>query len=114
AASAASAPAPGMRLGFDLTTVRALLTNFDVGLLFLLAAAVTDLCRDPFVPFEGWPPLSARALWLAFYAINLPLNFLDYVRTYMRRGHFASETERLLVLAHHYKLEAEAKDRDGR
>jgi hypothetical protein len=105
-ASAGAAPQPVMRLGFDLTTLRALLTNFDVGLLLLLAAAVLDLVLEPFVPFDGWPPLTARAIWLAFYALNLPLNFLDYVLTYVRRGHFASETERLLVLAHHYRIEA--------
>ena len=101
-----AAPAqPVMRLGFDLTTVRALLTNFDVGLLFLLAATVVDLLVEPFVPWSGGPLLTARAAWLCFYALNLPLNFLDYVLTYVRRGHFASETERLLVLAHHYRLE---------
>ena len=101
-----TAPAqPVMRLGFDLTTVRALLTNFDVGLLFLLAVSVVDLLVEPFVPWSGGPLLTARAVWLCFYALNLPLNFLDYVLTYVRRGHFASETERLLVLAHHYRLE---------
>ena len=97
--------APVMRLGFDKTTLRALLTNFDVGLLLLLIAAVVDYFVEPFVPWSGWPPLTARAVWLVFYAINLPLNFLDYVLTYVRRGHFASETERLLVLAHHYRLD---------
>ena len=97
--------APVMRLGFDLTTLRALLTNFDVGLLLLLVAALVDAFVEPFVPWSGWPPLTARAVWLVFYAVNLPLNFLDYVLTYVRRGHFASETERLLVLAHHYRLD---------
>ena len=113
--------APVMRLGFDLTTLRALLTNFDVGLLLLLVAALVDVGVEPFVPWSGWPPLTARAVWLVFYAINLPLNFLDYVLTYVRRGHFASETERLLVLAHHYRLdpargagaEADAAPREG-
>lgn len=120
AAKAASAPVEsalplqsGMRLGFDLTTLRALLTNFDVGLLFLLAATLIDLWLQPFTPWLGGPLLSARAVWLLFYAVNLPLNFLDHVLTYVRRGHFASETERLLVLAHHYKLEAGAPDSEA-
>jgi phosphatidylglycerophosphate synthase len=104
APSGGEAP-PVMRLGFDLTTVRALLTNFDVGLLLLLVAALVDVFVEPFVPWSGWPPLTARAVWLVFYSVNLPLNFLDYVLTYVRRGHFASETERLLVLAHHYRLD---------
>jgi len=102
--------APGMRLGFDLTTLRALLTNFDVGLLFLLGATLADVWLQPFVPWTGGPLLTARAVWLVFYAVNLPLNFLDHVLTYVRRGHFRSETERLLVLAHHYKLEAGGQD----
>jgi hypothetical protein len=106
------APPAGMRLGLDLTTLRALLTNFDVGLLFLLAATLIDLWLAPFAAWEGGPLLTARAVWLAFYAVNLPLNFLDHVFTYVRRGHFASETERLLVLAHHYRIEA-ARDGDG-
>ena len=97
--------APVMRLGLDVTTLRALLTNFDVGLLLLLVATLVDLFVEPFEPWSGGPTLTARAAWLVFYAVNLPLNFLDYVLTYVRRGHFASETERLLVLAHHYRLE---------
>jgi hypothetical protein len=95
-----------MRLGLDLSTLRALLTNFDVGLVFLLVATLADLRIAPFPLWEGGPPVTVRALWLVFYAVNLPLNFLDHVFTYVRRGHFASETERLLVLAHHYRLEA--------
>jgi hypothetical protein len=100
-----AAPPQVMRLGLDLTTLRALLTNFDVGLVFLLVATLVDRSVEPFVLWADGPLLSARALWLVFYAVNLPLNFLDHVFTYIRRGHFASETERLLALAHHYRLE---------
>ena len=55
----------------------------------------------------GIASLSARAVWLGYYAVVLPLDFLDYVRTYVLRGQFAQETSRLAVLAHHYRHEAE-------
>jgi hypothetical protein len=95
----------GFRLGFDSVTLRALFTNFDVGLIFLVVATLVDL---RFGPWElGGVAFEARAAWLVFYAVVLPLDFLDHVRTYLRRGHFASETQRLLVLAHHYRMQAE-------
>jgi len=100
-------PRPRFPLGANLVTLRALLTNFDIGLLLLVAACVIDLARPPFALW-GFAPLSARSVWLAYYAIVLPLDFLDYVRTYLRRGHFAQETSRLAVLAHQYRHEAEA------
>ncbi|MHC5210861.1 MAG: CDP-alcohol phosphatidyltransferase family protein [Planctomycetota bacterium] len=106
AAGGPAAP-PSLRLGLDLTTLRAMLTNFDVGLVFLLAATLIDVRGAPFALWEDGPLLTVRALWLTFYAVSLPLNFVDYVFTYVRRGHFATETERLLALAHHYRLEAD-------
>jgi hypothetical protein len=99
-------PRPRFPLGANLVTLRALLTNFDIGLLLLVAACIIDLARPPF-DLWGMQPLSARAVWLGYYSIILPLDFLDYVRTYLRRGHFAQETSRLAVLAHHYRHEAE-------
>ena len=99
-------PRPRFPLGANLVTLRALLTNFDIGLLLLVAACIVDLARPPF-DLWGMAPLSARAVWLGYYSIILPLDFLDYVRTYLRRGHFAQETSRLAVLAHHYRHEAE-------
>jgi hypothetical protein len=99
-------PLPDFPLGANLVTLRALLTNFDIGLLLLVAACIVDLSRPPFALW-GIAPLSARAVWLAYYAVVLPLDFLDYVRTYVRRGKFAQETSRLAVLAHHYRQEAE-------
>jgi len=99
-------PRPRFPLGLNLVTLRALLTNFDIGLLFLVAACVIDLARPPF-DVAGSAPLSARAVWLAYYGVVLPLDFLDYVRTYLARGHFAQETSRLATLAHHYRHEAE-------
>ena len=96
-------PRPTFPLGANLVTLRALLTNFDIGLLLLVAACVVDLARPPFALWGV--ALSARGIWLAYYAVMLPLDFLDYVRTYLQRGHFAQETSRLAVLAHQYKHE---------
>jgi len=105
--SAAEQPAgtaPAFPLGFNLVTLRALFTNYDVGLLLLLAATLLDLTVVPVeLPLLGAVPL--RGLWLLFYGCVLPLDFLDYLRTYLRAGHFASETRRLLLLAHHYRFE---------
>src|SRR5262245_16049189 len=60
-------PRPQFPLGFNLITLRALLTNFDLALLFLVAACAIDLARPPFAAL-GFEAVSARALWLGFYA----------------------------------------------
>jgi hypothetical protein len=99
-------PRPRFPLGLNLVTLRAFLTNFDIGLLLLVAACVVDLARGPF-DVAGFAPVSARALWLAYYGVVLPLDFLDYVRTYLARGHLAQETSRLATLAHQYRQEEE-------
>jgi hypothetical protein len=100
-------PRPRFPLGFNLITLRALFTNFDIALLFLAVCCAIDLSRPPFTLGE-WV-LSARAAWLCFYAAVLPLDFLDYVRTYLMRGHFARETTRLASLADRYRNEPEVK-----
>jgi len=102
-------PRPIFPLGFNLVTFRALLTNFDLALLFLVAGCAIDIARPPFEAF-GLQAVSARAIWLGFYAVILPLDFLDYVRTYLVRGQFASETSRLAALAHHYRHLPEATE----
>jgi len=89
----------GFELGFDRTTLRALMTNFDVGLLFLVAAAALDLF-GPSLRLPGAP--SWRTLWLGYYGVVLLVDWLDYVRSYLRRGHFTTEMRRLSLLAHHF------------
>ena len=96
---------PDFPLGFNLVTLRALMTNYDVGLVLLLAAALADLWLPPLDLGPVCAACPFRGLWLLFYALVLPCDFLDYVRTYLRAGHFASETRRLLMLAHHYRFE---------
>jgi hypothetical protein len=91
-------------LHLDLVTIRALATNFDVGLLLLTAAATFDAFAEPFeLPYLG--ATSARALWLAYYGVILPLDFLDYLITYLRHQHFSKEMTRLLGLAHHFRAD---------
>lgn len=96
-------------LGANLVTLRALLTNFDIAMMFLVAACAIDLVHPPFA-LLGFAPLSARAVWLAYYAVALPIDFLDYLRTYLVRGHFARETSRLAALADRYRNEPEARE----
>jgi hypothetical protein len=92
------------RLRPDLVTARALMTNFDVGLLLLLAATAGDVFVAPFeLPLLGVTTL--RGVWILYYAVILPLDFADYLRTYLAKGHFDREVTRLLALAHHFSLE---------
>lgn len=103
ATSSAPAGEP-FRLRLDLVTIRAVMTNFDIGLLFLTCAATLDVFAGPFeVPLLG--TATARSLWLAYYGLVLPLDFIDYLVTYLRRRHFSTEMTRLLALAHHFKAE---------
>jgi len=93
------------RLRFDLTTLRSLGTNFDIGLLLLLVASLVDVFVQPFaLPGLDVGLVTARALWLAYYGLVLPLDFLDYVRTYFRQGHFDRQMVRLLAGAHGFTL----------
>lgn len=102
-ATNASATEP-FQLHFDLVTLRAALTNFDVGLVALSVATSIDLARDPWnLPLLG--ETSARGLWLTYYGVVLPLDFLDYLVTYLRRRHFSTEMARLLGLAHNFSVE---------
>lgn len=96
------------RLRFDLVTLRAVLTNFDVGLLALLVTSVADACSTP-MTIEPFGTVTFRALWLTYYGIVLPLDFLDYLVTYLRRRHFSTEMTRLLSLAHHFRADSYAK-----
>lgn len=99
----AKGPEP-FRLRADLVTLRAILTNFDVGLLFLTIASGLDLLLDP-LSFGPLGTHSFRALWLAYYGVLLPLDFLDYLVTYLRKRHFSTEMTRLLSAAHDFRAE---------
>ena len=90
---------PPFELGFNAVTLRAVMTNFDMGLAFLFAASLGDALGPPLsIPALG--EVTLRHLWLAYYAVVLPLDFLDYLFTYLRRGHFSAEMTRLVGLAH--------------
>ncbi len=99
-----TAPAPsGFPLGLNLVTLRAMATNFDFGLILLVLATVVDHVTGPFeLPLFGFTTL--RGVWMVYYGVILPLDFLDYLRSYMARGHFPAELERLLQLAHNFRV----------
>jgi hypothetical protein len=96
------------RIGFDVVTLRAILTNFDMGLLFLLAATAADVLMAP-LDVVGLGQVSFRHLWLAYYGVVLPLDFADSLVTYVRRGHFGAELTRLVGLAHAFDARARAE-----
>lgn len=99
-----SASGEPFKLRGDLVTVRAVLTNFDISLLALLAATIAD-CTAPHYAFPVLGAVSYRALWLLYYSVVLPLDFLDYLITFLRRRHFSTEMTRLLGLAHHFRAD---------
>jgi hypothetical protein len=106
-AAAATSPAESapFQLHLDLVTLRAMLTNFDVGLVALTAATAIDLAVGPW-NVAGFGDVTVRSVWLAYYAVILPLDFLDYLVTFLRRRHFSNEMTRLLSLAHHFRVES--------
>ncbi|MCB9897353.1 MAG: CDP-alcohol phosphatidyltransferase family protein [Planctomycetes bacterium] len=87
------------RLRFDLVTIRALGTNFDVGLLWLLLASAADLFVEPF-QFMGLGHMTLRGMWLLYYGVVLPIDFFDYVQTYVRQGRFDRTMVQLIARAH--------------
>lgn len=107
-----SPPGSGkFKVRLDMVTLRALMTNFDIGLLALLAAAGLDVLLAPLeLPLFG--TMTWRGLWLLHYGVVLPLDFADYVVTYLRKGHFSSEMERLVGLAHGFSAEVERPKAD--
>ena len=92
--------------------MRALATNFDVGLLLLVIATAVDLqLPGPELPILG--AATWRGVWMAYYGVVLPLDFLDYLRSYLIKGHFPSEIARMLQLAHHFKVPAGGAPQDA-
>lgn len=110
------------RLRLDLVTLRSLGTNFDVGLLLLVLVSAADMVIGDLPWFwgaSGGPgdgaaagsgAMSLRGLWVLYYGVVLPLDFLDYVRTYFKQGHFDRQMVRLLVGAHGFALPRHARE----
>jgi len=87
--------------GRGLGLARAVLTNFDLSILWFLAAAVVDLFRAPMI--VAGVTFDLKCALLAFYGLVLPLDFLDRLYTYQRRGGFYRDARRLVRRAHHYR-----------
>jgi hypothetical protein len=85
-----------------LPFLRAALTNFDLSVLLYFVAAVIDL----FVPsFLIWGvEANFKIALLLFYGVVFPLDYLDYLQTYIRNDRFVTESRRLLRRAHHFRL----------
>ena len=85
-----------------LPFLRAALTNFDLSVLLFLAASIADL----FVPsFLIWGmEANFKIALLLFYGVVFPLDYFDYLQTYIRNDRFVSESRRLLRRAHHFRL----------
>lgn len=80
---------------------RAVLTNFDLSILWFLAAAVIDLFRVPMI--VGGVTFDLKCALLAFYGVVLPLDFLDRLYTYHRTQGFQRDARRLVRRAHHFR-----------
>ena len=91
------------KLRANLSTLRALLTNFDVGLMLLLLFSIAEWSLGG-VSIDVLGGVSLRGLWLFWYGAILPLDFIDYLRTFVRKGHFDGEMVRMLARAHRFRL----------
>lgn len=100
------------RLAFDRVTLRSMATNFDVGLALLVLASAADLALGEVALF-GVQGLGLRALWLAWYGVVLPIDFVDYVRSYVSRRHFDQSMVRLLARAHGFAVEPDDERGEG-
>ncbi len=80
---------------------RAVLTNFDLSILWFLAASVIDMFREPLL--VGGVTFDLKCALLAFYGVVLPLDFLDRLYTYQRTNGFYRDARRLLRRAHHFR-----------
>lgn len=104
-------PQDVFHLRWSLSTLRSFLTNFDIGILFLAVASVIDvaLLGSFELPLIGAANL--RLLLLAFYAVVLPIDYLDWLQTYLRENRFRSEMATLLGAADELHLDAPDTER---
>lgn len=80
---------------------RAVLTNFDLSILWFLAAAVIDLFRVP-TTYAG-VEFDLKTALLVFYGVVLPLDFADRLYTYLRTDGFYRDARALVRRAHHFR-----------
>ncbi|MBK7877018.1 MAG: hypothetical protein IPJ77_14945 [Planctomycetes bacterium] len=86
-----------------LSFVRAAVTNFDLGVLLFLVAAIADLFVEPFQ--LAFLPANCVGVLVVFYGIVCPFDFLDHLQTHIRNQRFVHESRRLLRGAHHFDLD---------
>ncbi|MEQ8766876.1 MAG: CDP-alcohol phosphatidyltransferase family protein [Planctomycetota bacterium] len=93
------------RLRPSLSTVRCFLTNFDIAILLLAIAALIDvaLLGSFELPLIG--AVNLRLVLLGFYAIVLPIDYLDWLQTFIRQKRFRTEMATLLGAADEFRSE---------
>ena len=84
--------------------MRTALTNFDLSVLWFLAAALAGLVVKPFELYGIGVTCDLQCLLLFFYGIVLPLDFLDQMQTYIRADWFTRDSRRFLRRAHHFRF----------
>ncbi|MEM7516122.1 MAG: hypothetical protein AAF368_04250 [Planctomycetota bacterium] len=99
---AAEPEGPGSR-ETGLGLLRAVLTNFDLSILLFLTVAVIDLFAAP--TWVGGLALDGKTLLLCFYAVLLPLDYLDRKWTLLRSDGFRDRSRRLLAGAERFRAE---------
>lgn len=90
------------RIGGPLSALRAVTTNFDLGLLLFFAAAILDLFVEPFA-IRG-VTCDLKTILVAFYGVVLPLDFVDRMVSYVRADRFQADSRRLLRRAHGFRI----------
>ncbi len=95
--------APYPSFGGPLATLRVMALNFDLSLLYFLAASLLDLAFGPWV-LMGLTVDLKLALY-AFYGVALPLHFVDNYATYARGGRFLRDCRELLTRSHHFRAD---------
>ena len=101
--SEASPDAGKPGFGRPLAVFRAIVTNFDLGSLIFLTAAILDL----FVPrFEllgiTW---NLKVVLVAFYGVVMPIDFIDRMYTAIRRDEFSEQARELIVRADGFRVD---------
>jgi hypothetical protein len=97
---------PGEHLPYShrgvLPALRAVLTNFDLAVIFFLIASIVDQFVAPFTIYSL--PANFRIALVLFYGVVFPLDFVDHLQTQIRTNRFMTDARRLLRKAHHFEI----------
>ncbi len=97
------------RLRWTLSTLRCLLTNFDIAILLLAVAAVLDVGWLGHFELPILGQANLRLVFLTFYALVLPIDYVDWLQTFLRQKRFRSEMGTLLGAADVFEIDPKGK-----